>query len=90
MKCSGMFYSLETNQNEIMMSSTLGWNQIAFCIGKHGTFTYSPNYAWFALKRLGISSGAVLVYFPGSKTKDVVMFFSLETNQIKEMKSRSR
>ena len=27
MKCSGMFYSLETNQNEIMMSSFLGGNQ---------------------------------------------------------------
>ena len=27
MKCSGMFYSLETNQNEIMMSSSLGGNQ---------------------------------------------------------------
>ena len=26
-KCSGMFYSLETNQNEIMMSSSLGGNQ---------------------------------------------------------------
>ena len=27
MKCSGMFYSLETNQNKIMMSSSLGGNQ---------------------------------------------------------------
>ena len=27
MKCSGMFYSLETNQNEITMSSSLGGNQ---------------------------------------------------------------
>ena len=45
---------------------------------------------WFALKRLGIWSGDVLVYFPGSKTKGVVMFYSLETNQIKKMKSRSR
>ena len=27
MKCSGMFYSLETNQNDIMMSSSLGGNQ---------------------------------------------------------------
>ena len=27
MKCSGMFNSLETNQNEIMMSSSLGGNQ---------------------------------------------------------------
>ena len=46
--------------------------------------------AWFALKRLGILSGAVLVYFPGFETKGVVMFYSLETNQIKKTKSRSR
>ena len=26
-ECSGMFYSLETNQNEIMLSSSLGGNQ---------------------------------------------------------------
>ena len=41
-------------------------------------------------KRLGIRSGAVLVYFPGSKTKGLVMFYSLETKEIKKMKSRSR
>ena len=35
-------------------------------------------------------SGAVLVYFPRSKSKGVVMFYSLETNQIKKTKSRSR
>ena len=63
---------------------------MAFCNGKVRTFASSPNYAWFALKRLGIWSGAVLVYFPRSKTKGVVMLYSLETNQIKKMKSRSR
>ena len=88
MKCSGMFYSLENNQNEIMMSSSLGGNQNSNLYWKIWDLCKSPNYAWFALKRLGIWSGAVLVYFP--KTKGVVMFYSLETNQIKKMKSRSR
>ena len=55
----------------------------------HTVFMF-PALSWFALKRLGIWSCAVLVYFPRSKTKDVVMFYSLETNQIKKMKSRSR
>ena len=90
MKFSGMFYSLETNQNEIMMSSSLGGNQNSILYWKTWDLYIVPNYAWFALKRLGIWSGALLVYFPRSKKKGVVMFYSLETNQIKKMKSRSR
>ena len=56
----------ETNQNEIMMSSSLGGLKIAPCIGKHGTFHLL--YAWFSLKRLGIWSCAYWYTFR-SKTK---------------------
>ena len=86
-----MFYSLETNQNEIMMSSSLGGNQNSNLYWKTWDLCIvSKIYAWFDVKRLGVWSGAVLVYIPRSKTKGVVMFYSLETNQIKKMKSRSR
>ena len=38
MKCSGMFYSPDTNQNKIMVSSSLGGNKNSNFIGKHKTF----------------------------------------------------
>ena len=47
----------------------------------HGTSPLAGGHDW---------SGAVLVYFPRSKKKGLVIFYSLETNQIKKMKSRSR
>ena len=90
MKCSGMFYSLETNQNEIMMSSSLGGNQNSNLFWKTWDLCIVSKLCLVCSKRLGIWSGAVMVYFPRSKTKGVVMFYSLETNQIKKMKSRSR
>ena len=90
MKCSGMFYSLETNQNEITMSSSLGGNQNSNLYWKTWDLCIVSKLCLVALKRLGIWSGALLVYFPRSKKKGLVMFYSLETNQIKKTKSRSR
>ena len=90
MKCSGMFYSLETNQNEIMMSSSLGGNQNSNLYWKTWDLCIVSKLC-LVCSYQGLEFGLVqLVYFPRSKTKGVVMFYSLETNQIKKMKSRSR
>ena len=90
MKCSAMFYSLETNQHEIMMSSSLGGNQNSSLYKKTWDLCIVSKLCLVCSKKALIWSGAVLVYFPRSKTKGVVMFYSLETNQIKKTKSRSR
>ena len=75
MKCSGMFYSLETNQNKIMMSSSLGGNQNSNLYWKTWDLCIVSKLFWFALK--GLEFGLVpLVYFPRSKTMPEVMFIS--------------
>ena len=64
-----MFYSLETNQNEILTSSSLGGNQNSILYWKTWDLCIVSKLCLVAVKRLGILSGAVLVYFPRSKTK---------------------
>ena len=90
MKCSGMFYSLETNQNEIMMSSFLGGNQNRNLYWKTWDLCIVSKLCLVCSKRAWNLVWCRLVYFPRSKTKGVVMFYSLETNLIKKMKSNSR
>ena len=90
MKCSGMFYSLETNQNEIMMSSSLGGNQNSNLYWKTWDLCIVSKLGLVCSKKAWNLVFGELVYFPRSKTNGLVMFYSLETNQIKKMKSRSR
>ena len=53
MKCSGMFYSLETNQNEIMMSSSLGGNQNSNLYWKTWGFRRGSKLGMFGIEKAG-------------------------------------
>ena len=90
MKCSGMFYSLETNQNEITMSSSLGGNQNSNLYWKTWDLCIVSKLCVVCSKKAWNLVWCRTGILPRSKTKGVVMFYSLETNQIKKTKSRSR
>ena len=69
---SGMFYSLETNQNEIMMSSSLGGNQNSNLYWKTWDLCIVSKLCLVCSKtslRLGIWSCAYWYTFLGLKRK---------------------